>query len=335
MAKHQALCAICPTWMQPIVIDELKAFGFRNIVPGRGGVYFKGHMGRANRVLGCPSRILWLRGKFKAYDFETLKREIIALDLSPGVGFTIHASCSRSKLYHSDAIKDCISAVLPSGPTGLYVRVHRDQVMVSLDTSGNLLYRRGWRLENGPAPVRETIAHALLKFADWQVDEPLYDPMCGSGTFLIEAAGLARGLAPNRLRGFTCDQWSKPGRALTEMSSSPPIIGSDADAKVIESARRNAERAGVEVELHRQRAESLSTPPKPGLLICNPPYGLRLRKNNAYSALGRLLQGPFADWRAGIICPDDQSRDAVGRHASKRLSFSMGGLGLEFCIFNP
>jgi putative N6-adenine-specific DNA methylase len=335
VAKHQPLCAICPTWMQPIVMDELEAFGFRNIVAGRGGVYFKGHMGRANRVLGCPSRILWVRGKFKAYDFETLKREVAALDLTPGTGFTIHASSSRSKLYHSDAIKECVASVLPSGSTDLYVRVHRDQVMVSIDTSGNLLYRRGWRLENGPAPVRETIAHALLRFANWQPDEALYDPMCGSGTFLIEAAGISRGLAPNRLRGFACDRWSTPGRALIETPSQAAINGSDADAKVVESALRNAERAGVVVGAECLRAETISKPQAPGLLICNPPYGLRLKKSNAYSTLGRLLNGPFSDWRAGIICPDERSRNALGREPSKRLPFSMGGLGLEFCVFDP
>ena len=123
----------------------------------RGGVYFKGHMGRANRVLGCPSRILWVRGKFKAYDFETLRTGIKQVELAPFSGFTVHASSSKSKLYHSDAVRECVESALPRGDTGLYVRIHRDQVMVSIDTTGDLLYRRGWRLENGRRPSEKRL----------------------------------------------------------------------------------------------------------------------------------------------------------------------------------
>lgn len=321
--------------MQSIVVEELAQNGFRSITPGRGGVYFKGHMGRANRVLGCPSRILWMRGKFNAFDFQELKQGIAKIDLSPVTGFTVHASSSKSTLYHSDAIQTCVESVIPKGPIGLYVRVHRNQVMVSIDTSGALLYRRGWRLENGPAPVRETIAHALLRFADWGREEPLYDPMCGSGTFLIEAAGLSAGLAPSRLRDFACDGWTTPGRQLAAGTGNDSITGSDRDDKVIASARRNAQRAGVSIKVTSHKAEAALAPAPSGLLICNPPYGLRLKQSSAYAVLGQLMANQFKNWRGAIICPDEESRRALRRSPSKVLHFSMGGLGLDFCVFEP
>ena len=113
------------------------------------------------------------------------------------------------------------------------------------------------------------------------------------------------------------------------------IWGSDIDARVIEAAQRNAERAGVSVQFGCGRANTVLAPSENGLLICNPPYGLRLRQSKAYSILGQMLSGPFANWRAGIICPDERARRALGRAVHRRIEFSMGGLGLEFCVLEP
>jgi putative N6-adenine-specific DNA methylase len=335
VAKHQNLFAVCPTWAQAVVEQELTEHGFRSIKVSRGGVYFKGHMGRANRILACPSRILWIQGTFKAHNFDELESGLTTLGLERHPGFEVHASCSHSALYHSDAVADRVRKLYPAGPVGLYVRIHKDNVSVSLDTSGERLNRRGWRLENGPAPMRETIAHCLLRCAQWSILESICDPMCGSGTFLIEAAVRAQGLTPGRLRTFTCDDWSKPGRGVDPRESEITCLGNDRDQRIIAGARRNAKRAQVSVTFSSHEATQIKAPAKTGLLVCNPPYGLRLKRGQAYETLGRILANEFKLWRAAIVCPNEASIKALGRKPVERIHFSMGGVPLILAILQP
>ncbi len=334
MAKHQNLFAVCPTWAQPLVAQELTESGFRSIKVGRGGVYFKGHMGRANRVLACASRVLWIQGTFKAHNFEELEHGLAQLELGDYAGFEVHVSCSHSALYHSEAVAERVRKLYPVGSVGLYIRIHKDTASVSLDTSGERLNRRGWRLENGLAPIRETVAHCLLRAARWSTDEAICDPMCGSGTFLIEAAIRAQGLAPGRLRAFACDAWSTPGRGVDPVESQIEILGSDRDSRMIAAAKRNAKRAGVSVSFLEKDAMALVAPSASGLVIANPPYGLRLKKGQAYETLGKLLHNGFEGWRAAIICPNEASIKSIGRKPVERFRFSMGGVPLILAMFD-
>jgi 23S rRNA G2445 N2-methylase RlmL len=159
--------------------------------------------------------------------------------------------------------------------------------------------------------------------------------MCGSGTFLIEAAVRAQGLSPGRLRTFTCDAWSKPGRGVEPKQSEIQCLGNDRDDRIIRGARRNAKRAGVPVTLSSLEAVALKAPAKTGLLVCNPPYGLRLKQGQGYETLGRVLANEFQSWRGAIVCPSEAAITALGRKPAERIHFSMGGVPLILALLNP
>ncbi|MGB0648164.1 MAG: THUMP domain-containing class I SAM-dependent RNA methyltransferase, partial [Bradymonadia bacterium] len=278
---------------------------------------------------------LWIQSTFRAHNFDELEEGLRGVDLSSYGGFEVHASCTYSALYHSEAVAERVRALFPKGSVGLHVRIHKDNVTVSIDTSGERLNRRGWRLENGPAPMRETVAQCLLRLAKWHPGEALCDPMCGSGTFLIEAATRGLGLAPGRLRTFSCDDWIGPGRQLDERADHGLYVGVDRDGQVLKGAVRNAGRAGVNIDLLSEDARATKAPAESGLLMTNPPYGLRLKQGNAYAALGALLAGEFRQWRAAIVCPDERAIKALGRKPVERIRFSQGGVGLILAMFEP
>ena len=327
------LFAVCAPGFEVCVGEELKAYGFRRIQIEVGGVAFTGHPLLANRVLATPTRILQRIARFKAPSFPALEKGIKAIDFTPFGGLTPHATCKKSKLYHSGAIESRVRNWVTPGPNTLHIRLHRDRCTVSIDTSGERLHRRGWRLETGPAPLRETLAANLLRTIGWQPGISLVDPMCGSGTFIIEAAGAAAGLPPGRLRSFACEQWVKTPRRIVEFNGLDTVIfGSDKNAKTIESATRNAERAGVSPGFTVSDALHCQPPTPKGIIICNPPYGRRVKNPRAFQVIGDLLRGPFHSWHAGIIVPNATSLKALGRQPAQVIPIVNGGLRLEFAI---
>ena len=168
---------------------------------------------------------------------------------------------------------------MPAGDGLLQARIVRNRCTLSVDTSGELLHRRGWRHKAGAAPVRENVAAAILRLAGWVPGIPLYDPMCGSGTFLIEAASWSAGLAPGRLRKFAW-KWTEASSS-TELGAkcTANIAGSDRSEAAVKAASDNAARAGVHISISQLEAESVSPPTaEPGLLVCNPPYGKRIQR---------------------------------------------------------
>jgi putative N6-adenine-specific DNA methylase len=201
------------------------------------------------------------------------------------------------------------------------VRLLRDQVTISADTSGELLHRRGYRLAGGKAPLRETLAAAILLGARYDGSEALMDPFAGSGTIPIEGALIARRIAPGLAREFAIERWpgfdgaaGKARRAgLTERirpSATHPIAGFDRDEGALEAARENARRAGVREDIAWTVAPlSSATPPASGgLLASNPPYGVRIGERESlrdlYAALGALLRGRWKGWRAALLSAD-------------------------------
>lgn len=336
-----ALFAICPPGVESVVADEITARGFDGAQPTEGGVAFSGDALRANRVLSTPTRILQRVAAFEAHDFAALQRGTAAVEwarLFPGVGFTPEVACHHSRLYHTGAVAERVAAVVPPGPTGLYVRIVDDHCTVSVDTSGERLHRRGWRVEPGPAPLRETLAALILRLAGWRPGEALYDPMCGAGTFLVEAASAAAGLAPGRLRTFACEAWLPPA-PLPRMGEAvaTPIAGSDRAKPAVEAARRNAERAGVTPTLAvLEAAHARPIDPSGGLLVCNPPYDRRAP--GAGHAIGRLrlaLDGPFATYRAALLLPDARAAHELGRPISAELPLDNGGLRVHLVLCPP
>ena len=230
-------------------------------------------------------------------------------------------------------------------PPLVLVRLVHDRCVVSIDASGALLHQRGWRKQAGKAPLRETLAAALLLAAGWDAASPLADPFCGSGTLAIEAALLARKLAPGRGRRFAFMDW--PGfdaarwlQVLAEaeaaaLGAAPAIRASDRDAGAIEVARANADAAGVamDIELTYRAISDFEPPPGTGWIVSNPPYGVRLRGagdlRDLYASLGAVLRRRCPGWRVALLCADHRLVRASELPLEACASWRNGGLRVE------
>jgi putative N6-adenine-specific DNA methylase len=309
-----------------------------------GGVLFRGDSAalyRANLHLRTASRILARLGNFfYATTTPQLEQRLASLPwerfLAPRQPVSLRVSCHKSKLYRSDVVARVASRALeqrlgsPSPllkpdeeadmPSQLVViRLADDKCTVSVDSSGTLLHKRGYRQAVAKAPLRETLAAALLIASGWDRVSPLLDPFCGSGTIPIEAALLALGIPPGLHRRFAFMGW--PGfdeplwQSILAQSSSHPnvhplIQASDRDAGAIKSARANAERAGVSecIDFQCQAVSSIQPPPGPGWVVTNPPYGLRLSEGrdlrNLYAQFGNILRQKCPGWNVSVLCSD-------------------------------
>jgi putative N6-adenine-specific DNA methylase len=212
-----------------------------------------------------------------------------------------------------------------------------------VDSSGALLHRRGYRHAVAKAPLRETVAAAMLLAAEWPGTVPLIDPMCGSGTIPIEAALLARRIAPGLNRGFAFERWPETEAVMwartvgearaQELPRAPaPIRGSDRDAGAIEAARANAERAGVaaDIEFDRRPVSAIEPPEAHGWVVVNPPYGVRVAQPRAvrdlYAALGNTLRARFSGWRFALLSPGESLERQVGLTLQQRFATLNGGI---------
>lgn len=237
----------------------------------------------------------------------------------------------------------------------IVVRLDRDQCTISADSSGDLLHRRGWRQAVAKAPLRETLGAAMLAASGWRGEEPLVDPFCGSGTLGIEAALQRRRIAPGCARGFAMERW--PGadtammrtvrdeaRAQQLPSAGVPIVLRDRDPGAIAAARANAERAGVLADLDiAQGALSeteLGAISASGLLLTNPPYGLRVSEGadfrGLYARLGAIVRAGGTGWRLGLIMPPDPRLSGqLGLRLQRVLRMENGGVPVEFLLSTP
>jgi len=227
----------------------------------------------------------------------------------------------------------------------LRVNVHlvKNRCTISLDTSGAPLDRRGYRLARTEAPLRETLAAALIELTGWDGTVPLVDPMCGSGTIPIEAALKAGRRAPGLLRQFGFERWSTFDRALWQrlvreardeaLATVPvPIVGSDQSAKAVATARENSERAGVAgvIQLAQRELDDFSPPPGPGILLVNPPYGQRLGEEEAlkplYRQLGDIMKQRCKGYTAYLFTGSSELAKCVGLKATRRIVLFNGPL---------
>ena len=229
-----------------------------------------------------------------------------------------------------------------SAGTRLVLRALPTGGTLSADASGELLYRRGWRQEVGRAPMRETLAAGVLRLAAWQPEEVLWDPMCGSGTLVIEAALQARRMAPGLNRAFAFEAWPATDRAAWQarrsraaaqaLPTAPAAIqATDFNAGALGTARRNARRAGVLDSLVLARADFRALRPaglRPGLLVANLPYGKRVASGPAlFDAVGEALRGPFAGWRAALLTDQPaQLQRAIGLPLVRAHALHNGGI---------
>ncbi len=357
--------AITPPGIEGITATELRALG---LIPGEmepGGVAFQADrrgMYRANLQLRTANRILVRLASFHASSFAELERRTRRLDWSavvnPDTPVRFRITSRKSRLYHQDAIAERLHRVLHSvypslevttgadeaGGSQLFVvRFWRDECTISADSSGALLHRRGYRAATAKAPLRETIAAAMLLAARYDGSGPLLDPLCGSGTICIEAALLAQRAPPGLRRGYGFERW--PGfdaagweairrTAAAEVLPGPPqaVWGSDRDAGAIAAARSNAERAGVAEQIRLERcAFSAQEPPRgPGWLVTNPPYGVRIgdrqKLRNLYAGLGRFARERCRGWRAALLLAHPEHERQLALPLETVLTTNVGGI---------
>lgn len=323
--------------------DEVRLKGFKQPKIVAGGVVIRGgwpEVWRANLWIRGASRVLARIASFRAENLAQLEsraRQVPWGDfLRDDVPFAVEASCAKSRIYHSGAAEErvgrAISASLGApqnddAEVAVMVRLDHDQCTLSLDTSGALLHKRGFKEAVNQAPMRENMAALFLQQCGFTGAEPVLDPMCGSGTFVIEAAEIAARLNPGRGRSFAfeklatfeADAWEKMRAAKSQRAPVACFYGSDRDAGAIKMSKANAERAGVaEYTRFEQKPVSDMAPPDgaTGLVICNPPYGARLGDKKhlfpLYGALGRSLMERFAGWRVGIITTEAMLANATG-----------------------
>jgi putative N6-adenine-specific DNA methylase len=359
-----SLFAVAAPGVEPVLLREVQAIpGARNarIVPG--GVELRGDLEvvqRANLWLRTATRLLVRIGTVEAREFAKLRRRASALPWEPFLDgkqpLAVSASQSGCRLYHTGgiaenlvaAIGDRLGAPVAADAAGAKVlaRGQGDQWTFSVDSSGELLHRRGWRQENAHAPLRETLAAALLLLCEWDPTTPFVDPMCGAGTLPLEACALAMRWAPGLSRDFAFTRWPahdgarwEAVRAEAEAARlpAPPgtpgsIIGSDRSAAAVAAAERNAERAGMASFVRLTRAEigEVAPPDERGLVLLNPPYGRRVGDpatlRRLYAEIGRTLRARFAGWQAGLLVADMRLVDAIGARVVGTHPLVNGGL---------
>lgn len=318
--------------LESALCAEVRTKGFKQPKTVAGGVVIKGgwpEVWRANLWVRGAGRVLARIDSFRALNLSQLNSRARQVPwdqvLRADVPFRVEATCAKSRIYHSDAaaerIENAIHETLGATPSPdadilIKARLEHDTCTLSVDTSGELLHKRGYKEAVNKAPMRETMASLFLRQCDFKGQEPVFDPMCGSGTFVIEAAEIAAQLNPGRARDFAFEQlatfdaeaWQRMRAVKSERTPSVRFYGSDRDAGAIEMSLANAERAGVTAfTTFKQGTISDALPPceTPGLVIINPPYGARIGDKKKlmplYRAMGQTLKERFTGWRVGLI----------------------------------
>jgi putative N6-adenine-specific DNA methylase len=328
--------------LEEVLCAELRGKGFKQPRAVPGGVSTRGgwpEVWRANLWVRGAGRVLARLDSFRVVHLAQLdaraRRVAWGEVLRADVPFRVEASCAGSRIYHSGAAAQRITTAIretlgaPEGEGGILVRarIENDICTLSVDTSGEPLHKRGYKEAVNAAPMRETMAALFLQACGYSGAEPVLDPMCGSGTFVIEAAEIAARLNPGRARHFAFEQlatfdaaaWQRMREVRSQRVPAAQCYGSDRDAGAVAMSRANAARAGVEAHVEfRQAAISEVVPPAgpPGLVILNPPYGTRLGDKAAllplYRALGQTLASRFAGWRVGLVASEPRLAHATG-----------------------
>ena len=314
---------------EPALRDELRELHFKGVRADRGGVHFEGDLLDAARAClwsRIAVRILLEVATFEAPDASALYAGARAVEwqewMTSKTTLAVRATCRSSRLTHSQYVaqrtKDAIVDILrerfgtrPSvnkhDPDALVAaRIAHDRATLYLDVGGGSLHERGWRKRGGVAPLRETLAAAVVRLSGWDRQSPFIDPMCGAGTIAIEAAAWARRIAPGLVRArFGLERWANhdgpmrsalqtlraEARAAAIVRGAAPVLAHDADAASVELARRNARAAGVAVVVERQDIRQLARLDPHGFVVTNPPYGVRLDREPAlYDELARTCR---------------------------------------------
>ncbi len=355
---------------------ELASLGVSSAVARPGGVSFSASASvlyAANLWLRTASRVIVRVARFHASEFHELERKAVRVAwerfVAPNSTVEVHATCNKSRLYHSDAVAERIGHAASrtgvgvvagqrsneSSPDGrvssqlVLARIVRDVCTISVDASGELLHRRGYRQATAKAPLRETLASALVLASGWDGAAPLMDPMCGAGTIAIEAALIASRRAPGLGRKFAFERWpefdSQAWEAVLDAANAQRIAfpagrihASDRDAGAASATGANAERAGVAgcLVITTRALSSIEPPPGPGWLVTNPPYGIRTgdrdRLRNLYAQLGNVARARCPGWTVAMLAADRALAGHTGLGLSTRVRTANGGIPVEILV---
>lgn len=367
----EKLFAVVSPGLEQTCADEMLGIGMAQVKPCPGGVEFSGRLADlylANLQLRTASRLVVRFGGFRCRAFPDLYRLAVRLPwgrfVRADAPLQFRVTCHNSRLLHTGRVAETLQAAAdhalgraapPDGKAAqlVLVRIVDDAAELSIDSSGELLHRRGYRTSVTVAPLRETLAAGVLKLLGWQGTEPLADPLCGTGTFLLEGALLACNRAPGLQRefafmhwpGYRAGLWKQLCDAARRAERICPIAisGGDADAGALAAACANLEQAGLTSAPVLQHGPLSSQPVHPGggLVVCNPPYGKRLVTveplEESFAALGRGLQRAFPGWRKALLCPEPRLARATGLPLREVAQLDNGGLrvGLYATAPNP
>jgi putative N6-adenine-specific DNA methylase len=350
-----------------LAAKELENLGAHSVTPGFCGVAFEGDrtlLYRVNLWARIPFRVLLKLGEFPCRDAQELYQGIQKIDwqpyLMPANTLAVNATGKNDRLNHThftalqvkNAIVDRQQQTLgdrsdvdtESPDVRINVHIDRETCTVSLDSSGSSLHRRGYRPAVGKAPLKESLAAALIQLSNWQPDLTFLDPLCGSGTLPLEASLKALQIAPGLFRDrFGFETWPDFDELLWErlrreakasqLDRLPaPILGSDRDASIIQQARTNAKQCGVAqyVQFSQTALDRVEPPSDCGVLLCNPPYGERLGSDRDlgefYKQLGNVLKQRFKGWTAFILSGNKALASTIGLKSSRQIPVNNGSI---------
>ncbi len=348
MSSPLSIFLVVQPGLEPILEAEARDKGFEVIGSTKGGVTLRGgwpDVWRANTDLRGATRVLVRLAEFPAVHLAQLDKRARKLPwrdwLTADCPIRVDATCRKSKIYHhraaaervARAAGDAVGATIDRDATlTLKVRIEENLCTISLDTSGEALHKRNHKVQVNKAPMRETLAALFLHAAGFDGSEPVYDPMCGSGTFPIEAAEIACGLQPGRSRRFSFENFASFDRGafvqnnIAAREKQPHFYGSDRDTGAIAMSKMNADRAGVaHLACFDAKPISDAVPPcdRPGLVIVNAPYGGRIGNKKPlyglYASFGQVMRARFGGWRVALITSD------AGLAKTTGLSFAAPG----------
>lgn len=362
------LIATCAAGIESIVGNELKHLGYKvNVENGR--VRFDGDVAdiaKTNLWLRTADRIKIVVGEFTAKTFEELFQGVESLyweDFLPlDAEFPIAGKSQKSTLHNVPSVQAITKKAIVTKMSTVYhrrtklpetgalypieVAINKDKVLITLDTTGSSLFKRGYRVNKGGAPLKENMAAALVLLARWYPEMPFVDPVCGSGTIPIEAALIGCNIAPGLKRNFAFENWDwvdkdivKQAREQAQVAIKKDvdldISGYDIDGSMIEIAKENAVQAGVQdiVNFKQMAVKDFKTDKINGVIVANPPYGERLSDkehvHQLYQQMGKLYQ-PLTSWSKYILTSDLQFEQFYGTKATKRRKLYNGSLRTDF-----
>jgi len=364
--KNYKLIATAAFGLEAVVKREVQALGFTDINVVDGRIDFTGDICKANLWLRSADRVLLNMGQFKAFTFDELFEQTKALPWADWITkngkFTVNAKSVRSTLFSLSDIQSIVKKAVveklkltyqverfaEDGPEyTIQAAILKDQVTITIDTTGARmgLFKRGYRANSAGAPLKETMAAALISLSYWRPGRILLDPTCGSGTIAIEAALMAKNIAPGLSRSFASEKWPqipaanwkearRQAYSVIDMSAKPLIYASDIDGDAIALAQENAAEAGVDDCIHFEQKplNQLTLPGEYGVTISNPPYGERLSRlqevEELYSDMGKLFNNPT--WSVYVLTSDEFFESAYGKRANAKRKLFNGNIKVDY-----